>query len=170
MYIAVPSTPPGEVRSGLLVNFDRPKSVILSAPSLENIRFAGLISRCRMPLRWACARPSRMSAASWSASFSGRSFPADRRSASLSPRVPPGSSSSARKSWPSHSPASNMVAIWGWLRLESTLASRRKRDRAMGDSARLGARNFSATSRSRRMSRARKTTPIPPAPSGAIIS
>src|SRR5271167_5070072 len=49
-------------------------------------------------------------------------------------------------------------------------ASRSKRSRNSGRSARCPGRTLMATMRLRRVSRARYTSPIPPAPSGAMIS
>src|SRR5260370_33434317 len=58
----------------------------------------------------------------------------------------------------------------GWFNEEMVRASRSKRSLASGLSARCGGRILMATLRSRRVSRARYTSPIPPAPSGAPIS
>src|SRR5262245_24937315 len=60
--------------------------------------------------------------------------------------------------------------MWGWLRLETVRASRSKRWRRSGLPARCSGRTLIATVRSRRVSRARYTSPMPPAPSGASTS
>src|SRR5215472_3243223 len=58
----------------------------------------------------------------------------------------------------------------GWFREEIVRASRSKRSLASALSARCCGRILTATLRSSRVSRARYTSPIPPAPSGATIS
>src|SRR5580704_3813471 len=58
----------------------------------------------------------------------------------------------------------------GWFNEEMVRASRSKRSLASALSARCRGRILMATLRSRRVSRARYTSPIPPAPSGAPIS
>src|ERR1700740_3139883 len=58
----------------------------------------------------------------------------------------------------------------GWLSLASVRASLRKRLRASSLISSAAEITLMATSRSRRLSRARYTTPIPPAPSGDRIS
>src|SRR6202790_1315592 len=58
----------------------------------------------------------------------------------------------------------------GWFREASTWASRRKRINRLGSCAKFGDRTLIATSRLRFLSRARYTSPIPPAPTGARIS
>src|SRR5579864_1424350 len=58
----------------------------------------------------------------------------------------------------------------GWFNEEMVRASRSKRSLASALSARCGGRILMATLRSSRVSRARYTSPIPPAPSGAPIS
>src|ERR1700730_4240797 len=57
----------------------------------------------------------------------------------------------------------------GWFREEIDLASRSKRCFASGLDERCEGRILTATVRSRRVSRARYTSPIPPAPSGETI-
>src|SRR6266851_6720980 len=58
----------------------------------------------------------------------------------------------------------------GWFSEEIARASRSKRCFASGFSERCDGRILTATVRSRRVSRARYTSPIPPAPSGDWIS
>src|SRR5580704_11268586 len=58
----------------------------------------------------------------------------------------------------------------GWFRLETARASRSNRWRTSGASANPCVRTFTATARSSRVSRARYTSPIPPAPRGDTIS
>ena len=52
-----------------------------------------------------------------------------------------------RKGFPSWTPMSYTVQMWGWLRAEAARASRLKRSRASGDSAVSSGRNFTATRR-----------------------
>src|SRR5258708_40331143 len=58
----------------------------------------------------------------------------------------------------------------GWLNAEIARASRSRRCFASGLLERCSGRILMATVRSRRVSRARYTSPIPPAPSGETIS
>src|SRR6476659_2246863 len=58
----------------------------------------------------------------------------------------------------------------GWFRADAALASCSKRARRSRSWAKSSGRTFTATSRPRRESRARYTSPIPPAPSGERIS
>src|SRR5215470_12086386 len=63
-----------------------------------------------------------------------------------------------------------MWQIEGWLSAEAARASRWNRSRVCGDAVIPPGKTFIATSRSRRVSLARYTSPIPPAPSGLTIS
>src|SRR5712691_8951807 len=58
----------------------------------------------------------------------------------------------------------------GWLSCEMVFASRSKRSFSCAFSANSAGRTLMATLRSSRVSRALKTSPIPPAPIGATIS
>src|SRR5437879_5351819 len=58
----------------------------------------------------------------------------------------------------------------GWFKLASERASRSKRERRSASSKRVSGSTFSATILSTRVSRARNTSPMPPAPSRATIS
>ena len=60
--------------------------------------------------------------------------------------------------------------MWGWLREEIVFASRSKRWRRSSSSAKAAGRILTATLRSRRVSFPRQTSPIPPAPIGAVSS
>src|SRR5262245_22238251 len=60
--------------------------------------------------------------------------------------------------------------MWGWESWEIVFASRSKRCRTSGDSERWDGRTLTATARSSRVSRARYTSPIPPAPIAETIS
>src|SRR5512143_331459 len=55
--------------------------------------------------------------------------------------------------------------MWGWLRAATAWGARSKRPADPGPVQPLG-RTLTATSRPRRVSRARKTSPMPPAPGG----
>src|SRR6476619_1280465 len=63
-----------------------------------------------------------------------------------------------------------MCAMFGWLSKARTWASRWKRARRSGSLANESGSTFSATSRLSFVSRARYTSPIPPAPSAPRIS
>src|SRR4029077_11909367 len=63
-----------------------------------------------------------------------------------------------------------MVQILGWLSAEAARASRWKRFRVCGDAMTPSGRTLMATTRSRRVSCARYTSPMPPAPIGLTIS
>src|SRR5881396_609285 len=60
--------------------------------------------------------------------------------------------------------------MWGWLSDEIAFASRSKRMRSFASWANSAGKILMATLRSSRVSRARYTSPIPPAPMGATIS
>src|SRR5580704_4147434 len=63
-----------------------------------------------------------------------------------------------------------MVQILAWFRAEIVRASRSNRSRSSGRPENLSGKILTATSRPRRVSRARNTSPMPPAPSGDRIS
>src|SRR5262245_12417301 len=63
-----------------------------------------------------------------------------------------------------------MEAMFGWLSAASVCASRRKRPSRSASSANAADSALIATSRESRVSRARYTSPMPPLPSGAMIS
>ena len=67
-------------------------------------------------------------------------------------------------------PTSKSVQMCGWLRDEIAFASRSKRWRRSSSAANPVGRILTATLRSRRVSRPRQTSPIPPAPIGAVSS
>ncbi len=60
--------------------------------------------------------------------------------------------------------------MWGCESCEIVFASRSNRCRVSGDADMCDGSTFTATVRSSRVSRARYTSPIPPAPSGDRIS
>src|SRR5208337_3063393 len=60
--------------------------------------------------------------------------------------------------------------MWGWLKAEIALASRSKRALRSGSEERCEGRTLMATFRPSRVSRARYTSPMPPAPNGDWIS
>src|SRR5580765_1664663 len=60
--------------------------------------------------------------------------------------------------------------MFGWFRAEADLASRSKRARRSASDEISAGSTLIATSRPRRVSRARYTSPIPPDPNGAITS
>src|SRR6266568_1735516 len=63
-----------------------------------------------------------------------------------------------------------MVRMLGWLRAAAAWASCLKRRRRSASSENAAGNTFTATSRPKAASRARYTSPIPPAPTGAMIS
>src|SRR6267142_1042424 len=63
-----------------------------------------------------------------------------------------------------------MVTMLGWLRAEAARASCSKRRKRSLSEENAAGRILIATLRSKRASRARYTSPIPPAPSSSIIS
>src|SRR5262245_47633550 len=63
-----------------------------------------------------------------------------------------------------------MCAMFGWFNAASVLASCSNRISLSGSAENSSGRILSATTRSSRVSRARLTAPIPPAPSGASTS
>ncbi len=67
-------------------------------------------------------------------------------------------------------PVSNSVQTFGCVRRAAIFASRANRRRVSGSSPWRAPTTLIATSRSRRVSCARYTSPIPPAPIGARIS
>src|SRR5512136_1007853 len=64
---------------------------------------------------------------------------------------------------------SNTVTMFGWFSEEADWASFSKRRSRPASEERDSGRTFTATSRPSRVSRARYTSPIPPAPTGARI-
>ena len=75
-----------------------------------------------------------------------------------------------RKESPPSSPKSWIARMLGCERAATARASRSKRDRARGSPRAAPGSTLIATSRPSRVSRARYTSPIPPAPSGDTIS
>src|SRR5450631_4487658 len=63
-----------------------------------------------------------------------------------------------------------MVTMFGWLSADAVRASVSKRRRRSASSETECGNTLIATLRPRRTSRARKTSPMPPAPRGAVIS
>ena len=143
----------------------RPKSRTLTLPSGVILTLAGLRSRWTMPFSWASSSASAICFATSRAS-SIAIGPRLRRTA----RSSPSTSSSTRNGLLSASSKPWMAAMLGWLREARTWASRLKRASRSGSPATLAGRTLIATSRLSFVSRARYTSPIPPAPSGARIS
>jgi hypothetical protein len=88
------------------------------------------------------------------------------RSASVSP----GTSSRTRKVASAARANPWMAAMLGWFSEARTRASRSKRTVRSGSAANMSGRTLSATSRPSDTSRARYTSPIPPAPSSEKTS
>ena len=118
-----------------------------------------------MPAACALASPSATCAAT-PGSCARASGP--RRSSSR--RVFPSTSSIAMKAVSPSRPISWIVTMLGWFSAEAARASCSNRASRSRSCASASGRTFSATSRPRRVSRARKTSPMPPAPRGARTS
>ena len=139
----------------------RPKSSSF-APLFVSITLPGLRSRWTMPCRCAASSASAICAPNRTTWSSGSGpFAGGRRATRRRAAPSPGSRVS---SWPT----SKSVQMCGWLSGEIVFASRSKRSRALV-SAKPAGRTLTATLRSRRVSRARQTSPIPPAPIGADL-
>jgi len=137
-------------------SFASPKSRTFTVPSGRTFTFAGLRSRCTMPCSWAASRASAICLAIGNASASGSGPRAIRRTGHR-PRQTPSRARAGRlgargrrapRRWndgarPGPSP-----------RARTGHVPRRRPQQPSG-------RNFSATSRSNRVSVARYTTPIP---------
>ena len=89
MYASVPGTSPTAVSVSASSNCASPKSRTRTATSSDSSRstFDGLTSRCTMPRRCACARPSRTCAAASTAAASLELVPPDRLPERLAPDV-----------------------------------------------------------------------------------
>ena len=161
MYSGVPSARPGSVSRVTPVSALMPKSTSVSRPSPSRSRFSGFKSRCTTPREWRYASTS----------------PSCRRMAPA--RV--GSTgclslTSALTGWPSTSCITKKcMPMWrdrprkrgsaGWLSFSSSDASRSKRLRNSGLSARWTPSVLSATASPVKVSVARSTLPMPPSPS-----
>ena len=117
-----------------------------------------------MPWRWAALTASVSAIAS------------DRKRSIAKPRegicllsVSPSTSSIVRKRRPSASSIECSMTMPGWLSEATACASRSKRLIFSGFDAISGGSTLSATRRSRRLSSARYTWPIPPEPSDSRI-
>jgi hypothetical protein len=170
MRVAVGELSVGETevvasRSGA-TSFARPKSRTFTKPAVVTITLPGFTSRWTIPASWAAARPRAISSAKRSASFTSRR-PRSIRSRRVSPST---SSMAIQVPRTGSSPRSWTVTMFGWLRAETAFASCRKRRVRSGSSTASGRSSLIATVRPRRVSRALKTTPMPPSPSGAAIS
>lgn len=118
-----------------------------------------------MPFTWAAARPSATGTAMAIASRHD-SVPLWSRARS----VCPSSSSITANGVSSTTPSSWIAMMLGCDRAATARASVSNRWRMAGSAAMCGAMTLMATSRPRRVSRARYTSPMPPAPSDAVTS
>ena len=176
MYPAVPITAPSTVSGDAWVSassdpmegesdvssarsFAKPKSRIFTKPSGVTITFSGLRSRWTMPAPWAFARPSAICTAISSTRFAGSG-----RSCRTWRSVQPSTNSITMKERPDACPTSWIVTMLGWFNEDAARASREKRARRTGSAENRSGRNLIATSRWRSWSRARNTSPMPPAP------
>ncbi len=145
-------------------SFARPKSRIFTNPSCEIMMFSGFRSRCTIPAWCAFARPLAICVATSSAFLTG-SGPSSSSWRSVQPSI----SSIARYGDVSARPTSKIVTMLGWLSAEAERASSAKRARPSGLPRSSFGSTFSATLRPSRVSSARYTSPIPPAPSLSMI-
>ena len=162
-YPAVPMTAPGSVMVSDSDARAMPKSVTFTifsgaVPSGPSSTLPGFTSRCTMPLACACARAAATCSPMRAASRTGNG----PRSRTTCRRLGPSTYSITRNAWSSCSSQSYTLTTFGWFRRAAARASRRKRSRELDAASRLG--SLTATSRSRRRSWARCTTPIPPEP------
>ena len=146
-------------------NLAKPKSSSLTL-SRVSMMLPGLRSACTTPCRCAWSSAS----AIWIATRNARSS-GNGPSSSRAARVTPSTYSITRKIAGPSSPTSCSVQICGWVMRAMARASRRNRSilRPGAFKSSLGS-SLMATVRSSRVSRARYTSPIPPAPSGVRIS
>ncbi len=143
----------------------RPKSSTFTVPSARTLMLAGLRSRWTMLSSCAASSASAICFAIGNTSVSGigpRAMIADRSSPSAS------SMTSARTGPDSSMPW--IPAMLGWFSAASVCASRVKRTSRSASSAKTSGRTLIATSRLSFVSRARYTSPIPPAPMAPRIS
>jgi hypothetical protein len=163
MYSGVPSSMPSSVSAAAAVTrFDgrvpgassqvraRPKSSSFTVSCAVIITFSGFRSRWTMRARCASASAPAMSRARAIARGTG-SGPWRSISRTSTPRT----SSMARKTRPSASPASKTVAMFGCVRPAAVRASRRKRRRRALSAVTPAGSSLSATSRWRFVSSAR---------------
>src|SRR5438477_865320 len=167
MYSTVPMSVPDWVLSLLsapgtpaAASLARPKSSTFMYPSRETITFAGLRSRCAIPASCALA-----SAAAICVPSSRPSVIATRPARSRERNVSPSTSSIAMYAIDPADPTSYTVMMLGWFKDEAACASRSKRCSREGSVATSGGSTLTATCRLNRVSRARYTSPMPPAPS-----
>ena len=166
MPLRLTCTSVGEfVSSAMTEFFTRPKSRIFGVPSLVTMMFSGFRSRCTSAAACAAASPSATPTAIDSNFFSATG-PRPMISRSESPRI----SSITSQVSPSRELKSWMVTMFRWLSAEALRASRSKRARRSRSLVSSCGRTLMATSRPSRVSRARYTSPIPPAPMGPEIS
>ena len=136
-----------------------PKSTTFTVPLAVTRTFSGFRSRCTTPA--ACAAPSAPAtsiATATACSGENRDAPSTSRSER------PSTYSLAMKRQPSASSNAYTVATDGCVMVAAARASRRRRSRCSGSVDTSGGNPLSATSRPRRRSRARYTTPMPPRP------
>ena len=134
-------------------------------PSGRTLMLAGFRSRCTIPCSCAASSAPAICRASASAWSSGTG-PCAMRTARSSPST--SSITIARTPSPSSRPW--IAAMCGWFSDASTSASRWKRASRSGSVASDVGRILTATWRLSRVSVARYTSPMPPAPSGETIS
>ena len=175
----VPAMIPGSVKNALWVASSSeaeaptipafllasPKSRIRAKVAWARTTFSGLMSRCTKPFWWAAERPSAIWAAI-SADSVGGIGPRFKRARSVSPAT---YSETAYRT-PSCSPTSKSGTTFGCESAATARASFSKRRTLSGSPAWAAVRILTATSRWSRVSKARKTSPIPPAPTDATIS
>ena len=178
MYGTVPMTCPSDESGAATVSacvsscevsevpsFASPKSSTFTRPSRVTITFAGFKSRWITPRSCAAASASAIGVASASARSSGNPPAVTSRS-----RPSPSTSSITRNRTPAASSIEYSTTMFGWLSAATAFASRSKRASRAGSAATAAGSTLIATSRPSRVSFARYTSPMPPAPSGPTIS
>ena len=145
--------------------FARPKSSTFTVPSDRSLIFAGLRSRWMIPCSWAASSASAICRAIGRASSSGIG-PCAMRSASVGPSTSSSTSAADAVRFFESVDAADVRMIERRERLGFALKARHR----SGSCANVSGRILIATSRSSRVSRARYTSPMPPAPSADRIS
>ena len=169
---ACPAPCPGSVRdavggcvpvagSSARVSLARPKSRIFTRPSRVTKMFSGFRSRWTIPFSCAAASPRAICARTRWPCAPERRRPRAPRAASA-PRGAPNDVGRALV-------GADVVdgGMFGWLRAAAARASCSKRRSRSASAENDAGSTLMATSRLSRVSRARYTSPMPPAPSGA---
>ncbi len=126
-------------------DFEMPKSMTLTNPSLETIKFDGLISRCTTP--WLAA--SRSPIAAWRIQLHACSTEIEPSRLTTCWNVSPSTYSISMKGWFFHIPTRYTLVMLGWSSFAASFASRRNRSIASLDSCSPAIVTLTATERLR---------------------